>query len=207
MNVGSDMGAFSTGELQIALIATGGNGTYTWDITSGSLPPGLALRTDKPSWFPSNASAGLIGVPTVPGRYNFTLRVQSGALSTSVATGMTITTLNVNEPYDLREALANSSYSYALAPLNNAGTVTWAFAGGQLPPGLTLSAGGVIAGNPTAPGLYNFTYSLNDGTNTIYRGANIRVTRVRITSTILANATENAPYGPVTGCGIFATLR
>ncbi len=77
-NVGSDLGTFSTGELQFALIATGGTGTYTWDITVGTLPTGVALRTDKPSWFPSNASAGLIGVPTVPGHYNFTLRVRSG---------------------------------------------------------------------------------------------------------------------------------
>ena len=50
-NFGSDLGAFSTGEIQFQLIASGGNGTYTWDITAGSLPPGMALRTDKPSWF------------------------------------------------------------------------------------------------------------------------------------------------------------
>src|SRR3954470_13262576 len=93
-NVSSDLGAFSTGELQYQLIATGGNGTYSWDVTAGALPPGVALRTDKPSWFAPSASAGLIGVPTVPGRYNFTLRVQSGALSSSIATGITITTLN-----------------------------------------------------------------------------------------------------------------
>src|SRR5690349_17367716 len=121
-NVGSDLGAFSTGELQFALIATGGNGTYAWDITAGALPPGVALRTDKPSWFPANASAGLVGVPTVPGRYNFTLRVRSaGAADLSVATGMTITTLNVNEPFDLPEGFAGSAYSYTLKPLNNPG--------------------------------------------------------------------------------------
>ena len=60
-----------------------------------------------------------------------------------------------------------------------------------------LSAGGTISGSSTAAGLFNFTYSLNDGTNTIHRGANIRVTTVKITSTILANATQNLPYGPV----------
>ena len=62
-NVGPDLGAFSTGELQFSLVASGGNGVYAWDITAGALPPGVALRTDKPSWFPANASAGLIGVP------------------------------------------------------------------------------------------------------------------------------------------------
>ena len=112
-NVGPDLGAFSTGELQFSLTATGGNGTYTWDITAGALPPGVALRTDKPSWFPSNASAGLIGVPTVPGHYNFTIRVQQpGAADLSVATGMTITALNVNEPFDLPDGFIGTAYSH-----------------------------------------------------------------------------------------------
>src|SRR5580765_1126785 len=125
-NVGSNLGAFSTGELQFALTATGGNGSYVWDITAGSLPPGVALRTDKPSWFPSNASAGLIGVPTVPGHYTFTIRVQSpGATALSVATGMTITALNVNEPFDLPDGFIGTAYSHTLAPLNNPGGVTW----------------------------------------------------------------------------------
>ncbi len=90
-NVGPDLGAFSTGELQFGLVAAGGNGIYTWDVTAGSLPPGLALRTDKPSGFAPNASAGLIGVPTVPGRYTFTLRVRSaGAADLSIPTAMTM---------------------------------------------------------------------------------------------------------------------
>ena len=199
-NVGPDFGAFSTGELQFSLTATGGNGTYVWDITAGSLPPGVALRTDKPSWFPANASAGLIGVPTVPGRYNFTIRVQSpGAAALSVATGMTITALNVNEPFDLPDGFIGTAYSHTLAPLNNPGGVTWGIANGTLPPGLTLNAAtGAIAGPPTAQGLFNFTYSLNDGTNTIYRGASIRVWGIHLVPDVLTSAVQNQPYGPVT---------
>jgi hypothetical protein len=196
-NVGTDLGAFSTGEIQFQLIASGGNGTYTWDITAGSLPPGLALRTDKPSWFPANASAGLIGVATATGRYNFTLRVQSGAQSLSIPTGMTITTLNVNESFDLPEGLTGTAYSHTLTPLNNPGAVTWALVNSTLPPGLALN-GATISGTPTTPGLFNFTYSLSDGANTIFRGASIRVMRLQIVSSILANATQNQPYGPET---------
>ena len=44
------------------MTATGGDGTYEWSVIAGSLPPGLSLRTDKPSFFPPSASAGLIGV-------------------------------------------------------------------------------------------------------------------------------------------------
>src|SRR6516225_4852311 len=63
------------GEDQIELSATGGTGHYTWSLISGTLPPGLSIRTDVPSFFPSNAQAGLIGVATTPGAYDFTLQV------------------------------------------------------------------------------------------------------------------------------------
>ena len=196
-NVGSDLGAFSAGELQFSLIATGGNGTYTWDITAGALPPGVALRTDKPSWFPSNASAGLIGVPTVPGHYTFTIRVRSGAAELSQATGITITSFNINEQFQLPDGFVGTAYSHQVTPLNNAGAVTWAQVGAW-PAGLSMNATtGLISGTPAA-GFYNFTYSANDGTNTIFRGASLRVWGIHILGDVLANAVPNQPYGPVT---------
>ena len=76
---GSSFGTFSIGQLETSLSATGGNGTYAWSIVAGSLPPGLAVRTDTPSYFQSSASAGLIGVATTPGEYPFTVRVTSAS--------------------------------------------------------------------------------------------------------------------------------
>ena len=97
---------------------------------------------------------------------------------------MTITTLNVNEPFDLPDGFINTAYSHTLAPLNNSGSVTWAIANGTLPPGLVLNtSSGAIAGPPTTQGLFNFTYSLNDGTNTIYRGASLRIWGIHILPT------------------------
>src|SRR3954471_12293080 len=72
---GPDLGTYPVGEIQFALTASGGNGTYSWSITGGSLPPGIALRTDVPSSFPAGASAGLIGVATTPGTYHFIVSV------------------------------------------------------------------------------------------------------------------------------------
>ena len=60
---GSDFD-FGVGEIQLSLAASGGAGSSP-GADLGSLPPGVALRTDGPPWFPANASAGLIGVATM----------------------------------------------------------------------------------------------------------------------------------------------
>src|SRR4029078_13010222 len=76
---GPAFGTRSIGQIEIPSSATGGggDGTYTWSIVAGTLPPGLALRTDPGMVFPQNAAAGLIGVATTPGTYNSHLRDSS----------------------------------------------------------------------------------------------------------------------------------
>src|SRR5690242_16228059 len=61
------LGTYPIGEVQYPLTASGGNGTFSWTLQSGTLPPGVSVRTDIPSFFPAGASAGLIGVATTPG--------------------------------------------------------------------------------------------------------------------------------------------
>src|SRR2546425_2376591 len=46
------------------LSATGGTPPYTWSLTTGSLPPGLALST----------SGTISGTPTAAGSYTFTIQ-------------------------------------------------------------------------------------------------------------------------------------
>src|SRR5262245_58085769 len=75
-----NFGTYSIGSVEIQLAATGGTGTYTWQVVGGALPPGVSLRSDAnvwPSWVPNSASAMLLGIATTPGTYNFTLRVTS----------------------------------------------------------------------------------------------------------------------------------
>jgi hypothetical protein len=60
------------------LQATGGSGSYSWSIASGSLPPGLSL------------SGGIIsGTPATAGTYTFTVQVTDGA--TTATQSLTIT--------------------------------------------------------------------------------------------------------------------
>ena len=48
------------------MLVQGGVAPFTWSIVSGSLPPGLKLNANPPS---------IVGNPTTPGTYNFTLQI------------------------------------------------------------------------------------------------------------------------------------
>ncbi|MGD0498822.1 MAG: putative Ig domain-containing protein, partial [Bryobacteraceae bacterium] len=185
----------TTGTSQLALDASGGTGTYTWSLSSGTLPTGLALRTDVPSFFFASQQAGLIGVATTPGTYNFTLNVVSGIQNTSRAFTVKITALNVMDSSTLPDAFANTAYSYSFTALNPAATATFTATGNPLPAGLSLSTAGVLSGTPTAAGNYNFGVNLTDGTDTISRGFNLTVSAVGITTGgLLPNGTQGSAY-------------
>ncbi len=63
------------------LTATGGDGSYVWSVTVGSLPTGLSLNT----------STGLIsGTPTEVGTFDFTVEVGSGGATTPKALSITV---------------------------------------------------------------------------------------------------------------------
>lgn len=68
----------------VTLQATGGTPSYSWSITSGQLPAGLALGP---------ASGQISGTPTTSGQFNFTVQVQdseSPAHTSSQALGIAV---------------------------------------------------------------------------------------------------------------------
>ena len=106
----------------------GGPGTYVWSVPAGLLPPGLSIRTDLTTAFPANASAGLVGVATTPGVFNFTLRVTSGAETVDRECTLAITSLTINDGNHFRYlpgAFVGTPYSYTLTALNGKGPVMW----------------------------------------------------------------------------------
>src|SRR5215471_549452 len=177
ITAGPNFGSWTLGEDQIALTTTGGSGTQTWTVHSGSsLPPGFAVRTDIPPYFPSGTQAGLIGLATQTGTYNFTLDVTDASGSDSRAFTLKITALNLKDGYPLPDGFEGVAYSLQLTPLNAAGSVTFAGCGTPnstgLPAGMSLSSGGLLSGTPSAgaAGNYNISFSMSDGTDTICRG-------------------------------------
>lgn len=145
-----------------SLTATGGSGSYLWQLLSGTLPPGLALQ----------ASGVIAGTPTDAGTYNFVARVsdaQNGQLGdqrgfTIVVASGSSGTLNITNT-SLNSATVNAPYSVTLAATGGTAPYVWTVTAGQLPFGVGLTpVTGLLSGTPLVPGSYSFTVRVTDAT-------------------------------------------
>ncbi len=135
------------------IAASGGTGVFTWTMSSGTLPPGLAL-----------ASTGTIsGTPSTAGTWSFTVQVMdtsgakaNGPLSITVSPGVTVTTPS------LPNGIAGTPYSQTLGASGGTGPYTWSVGTGALPAGLSLSGSGIISGTPSAAGSTTFSLQVTD---------------------------------------------
>jgi hypothetical protein len=185
-----------TGELNIAysqtLAATGGTPPYTWAVTVGSLPSGLALA----------ANGSIAGKPSVAGNFNFTVAAtDSNHVTATAAFALTVAgALGISTPPTLDAGSLNSSYSQSLVASAGVGPFTWTLAAGYLPPGLNLLASGTIGGLPTATGTFPFTAKVTDSLGaTASRQFTIVVSAGLIISTppSLPGGTVGIPYTEV----------
>lgn len=132
----------------------GGFGALTASISSGSLPPGLSI----------DPTTGVIsGTPTVPGNYTFTVQVKDSFTPPAVATQ--VYNLHVASPLLITppggaDGVLNVPYALTLTATGGTGNQSWTLVSGSLPPGLSLSAAGVISGTPTQINLAGNTLTL-----------------------------------------------
>jgi len=146
--------------------------TQEWSLIGGSLPPGVSL-----------SSTGLLqGTPTTPGTYTFLLQVVDAEYpAVNFARRqfrIVVTPLFVNTSYRLPFGHVGEPYPYPagggvqLEVDGGTGSYTWALEPFQptLPPGLTLSSGGLLSGTPTAVGRFNFNVIVTDSAANSQRG-------------------------------------
>jgi len=124
-------------------------------IIAGDLPPLLYI---------SSSSGGIVGVPVVPGVYNFTAEVSDGEGRTATqAQQITIVGGLSFTPVTVPNGVLSSPYSVTFLPANNYGGVVWSIVAGGPPPGVTLNpATGVLSGTPNATGPFSFTVQAVD---------------------------------------------
>lgn len=146
-NVGSNFNS--------TFIAQQGTPPYTFAVTAGALPPGLALGG------PGNQN--LSGNPTTAGLYNFTIT----ATDSLGATGSRAYALRICSgislfPTVLADGYLSTAYSQTIVTSGAVGGVTLSITAGAFPSGLAMDATGWINGTPTTTGTFNVTIAATD---------------------------------------------
>ena len=137
------------------LTGSGGTGTYTWTVASGSLPAGFVLGPD----------GTLAGRTTAPGSFRATLRLSDDEGRTAdyaanflVASRLAVSTLTLKPGRVGRLYRARVSATGGVIPK------TWKIARGPLPRGIRFDRTlGLLSGTPTRAGRYRVTIQVTDG--------------------------------------------
>jgi len=169
------------------LAVEGGSPPFTWTITQGSLPQGVALF-----------SSGVIsGTPTQAGTFAFTAAAQdiwgataSGSFTLTIAGRLAITTVPplsngaVGFPYSLQFTATGSP------------PFIWSVISGALPAGLSLNTSGLLSGTPTTAGASQFTLQVSDSTRGAVTAAfTLTIApQLVITTKVLPDGAVRVPY-------------
>jgi hypothetical protein len=184
----------------ITLSTTGGTGTITYSVNSGTLPQGLQIV--------GNQVTGTPTAPTVVSGNGVSFLATDSATPTPVTAVSASVTLIANPvtlaitSSALPTGTVGAAYSYQLTSTGGTGAITWSLSAGSLTgTGLTLSSTDLLSGTPTTTqsGL-SLTFQAKDSaTNqqqTVTKTLSLTVTNVLAitTNTSLPNATTNLAY-------------
>jgi subtilase family serine protease len=155
------------------LAASGGDGTYTWSITSGSLPAGLNLVA---------ATGEIHGVPMMKGTSAITVQVESAghtamaSLMLEVApvdAGLTIVTREllpgiVGDAYPPSDPGTEPDQQQHIVVVSAMGDVMFTLTSTP-PPGLMLDADGYLHGTPQTRGVFDVAVKATDAVTSAER--------------------------------------
>lgn len=184
------------------LTAAGGNGTYTYALTGGSLPTGLSLSGNTIS-----------GTPRQAGSYSFTITATDGV---GVSGPKSYTAVVPNPSANIAVATpatasVNSPYSYKLSASGALAPFTFAlYTGSTLPPGIALAADGTLSGTPTVLGTSSFSVVATDASPgpggpyfkvvpVSFTVQNLPPTAGPVSTTVAYNSTNNPVTLNITG--------
>ena len=137
-----------------AQTATGGSGSFSWTLASGTLPTGLALNPD----------GSISGTPTAPGRFTFAVKVADteGRTQTLNATLVVAPELSIST-VTLKPAKVGRAYRQKIAKIGGVAPVEWKLLRGKLPAGVKLAKKlGLLLGKPTKAGKYRIAVQARD---------------------------------------------
>lgn len=152
------------------LAASGGTPPYDWSLITGPLPAGISL---------SSSSGDFTGTPTEAGSFPIRVVVEDDDSDTAER-NLTLTVNSPADPLSFSGAQLDQSYEvYGAVSLQLAasgGTPAYLFtASTPLPAGLSLSAGGLLTGTPTALGDFPVTVCVEDAASAEVCGSGLIV--------------------------------
>jgi len=180
------------------LLADGGTAPYSYTITSGALPTGLAM-----------SSAGAIsGTPTTAGTFTFTVKgtsadaqTDSRTLSVSVYSPLSLITQS------LPDGTPGVAYNQSISASGGLSPYNYSIIAGSLPAGLTLSVAGVLSGTPSAAGTYTFTVQVTDANlESVSRDYSLKVSAQTTYSTYYLYSKSNCAHTTYTNAPQYVTL-
>lgn len=147
------------------LTAQGGDGSYVWSITQGSLPTGLALIS---------TTGEIRGTPTAAGDTTITVQATSGSRSGTAQVTIEIDEVAAGLVIQTRELLpgiVGAAYppsEQRIVAAGGSGPITFSLES-TLPLGLTLDPDGLLHGTPQDRGVFTLRVQATDGTATAAR--------------------------------------
>src|SRR5260221_697001 len=169
---------------------SGGVGTTTFSLATGTLPTGLSLA----------ANGTLAGTPTQSGTFAITVMATDsngctgmGATYTLVISCQTITVTNPATT----TGTVDAGFSQTFTQSGAIGFASFTIASGTLPAGLSLSPSGLLSGTPQVPGTFVITVKATDangcsGTGPAYTLV-IACQTITVTNPAAAVGTYNTP--------------
>jgi len=141
----------------VTLTVQGSTAQYTFSLRAGSLPTGLSLSSEGVLSGTTSAVGDFALTVKAEDQYGFT--VERVFTLHGRAPSFTVS------PETLSALTGGVAFSQALTATGGQEPYSFSVDGSTLPPGLTLSGAGVLAGTPTTVGEYSFAVTVRDGNN------------------------------------------
>jgi hypothetical protein len=159
-----ELGASEIGvRFQKFLTATGGFGTYTWALASGTLPPGIIL----------GSKGALAGWPQEPGTFEFSISVTDQEQRVTAYDGEIVVAAHLAiATLALKPGKVGKAYKAKLVSSGGVAPVAWKLTRGPLPKGIRFDRRtGTLSGTPTKAGGYTVVFEIRDALGVVAKKA------------------------------------